>query len=80
MQALPESCGREGLALEAIIKLQSSVTPLSKHVRQGRRCGSSSAEQLETDISNGASEWDNVALTYVALQQTTVIMGCRDSE
>lgn len=85
MQALPESCGRAGLASEAIIKLQSSVTPRSKHVRQERCCGSSSAEWLETDISDGTSQRDEVALqrapmTYVALQRTTVITGCRDCE
>lgn len=84
MWALPESCGRAGLASEAIIKLQSSVTPLSKHVQQEHCCGSSSVE-LETDISDGASERDEVAqrrapLTYAALQQTPVIMGCRDCE
>lgn len=85
MRALPESCGRAGLASEAIIKLQSSVTPRSKHVRQERCCGSSSTEWLETDISDGTSQRDEVALqrapmTYVALQRTTVIMGCQDCE
>lgn len=85
MQALPESCGRAGLASEAIIKLQSSVTPLSKHVRQEWRCGSSSTQWLEMDISDGALEqnelaWRRALLTYTALQQTPVIMCCRDCE
>lgn len=46
MQALPESCGRAGFPSEAVIKLQSCVTPLCKHVRQEYRCGPSSAEWL----------------------------------
>lgn len=56
MQALPESRRKAGIASEAIIKLQSSITPLSNHVWQECRCGSSSAEQLETNTSDNASE------------------------